>query len=201
MKVIFSYILLGIKLPRYLLAKLYNFICLYAANVEYDNYPKISGMLLVKGKGSIIIGKNVTINSSLNSNPVGLSTQTILFAYPNSRIKIGNNTGISNSLLCAMREIVIEEDVRLGGGTQIFDNDFHAIRYLERIQVPDNNISIKPVCIKKGAFIGCNCIIGKGVTVGERSILAAGSILTKSIPPDEIWGGNPATFIKKINNG
>ena len=99
-----------------------------------------------------------------------------------------------------MSKIIIEDDVRVGGGAQIFDNDFHSIRYEERMMAPDTNISIKPVVIKKGAFIGCNSIICKGVIVGERSIVAAGSVVVKSIPDDEIWGGNPAIFLKKINN-
>ena len=49
-------------------------------------------------------------------------------------------------------------------------------------------------------FIGANSIILKGVTIGERSIIGAGSVVTKNIPDDEIWAGNPAKFIRKINN-
>jgi acetyltransferase-like isoleucine patch superfamily enzyme len=47
-------------------------------------------------------------------------------------------------------------------------------------------------------FIGARCIILKGVTIGEKSIVAAGSVVTKNIPEGEVWGGNPAKFIKKI---
>lgn len=200
MKVLNAFILLLFKLPSFLAAKVYNFVALSAAGVQYDQYPVISGKLLVKGKGKILIGQAVRINSSLNSNPVGLSSQSVLFSYNNAVIKIGNNVGMSNSLVCAMESIVIEDDVLLGGGTQIFDNDFHAIQYVQRMQQPDTNIRISPVLIRKGAFIGCNSIIGKGVVVGQRSVVAAGSVVTKSIPDDEVWGGNPAQFIKAIDN-
>lgn len=200
MKFIASCILLLFKLPAYIFAKLYNFITLHAADVKYISYPAISGKLLVKGKGKIEMGRNVRINSSLNSNPVGLTTQTVIFSYSNAVIQIGNNVGISNSLICAMESILIEEDVLLGGGTQVFDNDFHSIEYLKRMERPDAGIRISPVVIKKGAFIGCNSIIGKGVIVGARSVVAAGSVVVKSIPDDEIWGGNPAKFIKAIEN-
>ena len=54
--------------------------------------------------------------------------------------------------------------------------------------------------MKDDVFIGANCYIGKGVIIGDRSIVAAGSVVVKSIPADEIWGGNPAKFIKKIND-
>jgi acetyltransferase-like isoleucine patch superfamily enzyme len=55
------------------------------------------------------------------------------------------------------------------------------------------------VRIEKGVFIGADCIILKGVTIGEYSVVAAGSVVAKIVPPGEIWGGNPAKFIKKVN--
>jgi len=66
------------------------------------------------------------------------------------------------------------------------------------MQVPDTNVQSAPILLSKGCFIGANSTILKGVTVGEYSIIAAGSVLTKSVPANEIWGGNPAKFIKKV---
>lgn len=56
-----------------------------------------------------------------------------------------------------------------------------------------------PVVIEDDAFIGMNCLILKGVTIGARSIIAAGSVVTKSIPADCIAGGNLAKVIKRIS--
>ena len=53
--------------------------------------------------------------------------------------------------------------------------------------------------IEDNAFIGAKTIITKPVTIGHNSVVAAGSVVTKDIPPCEIWGGVPAKFIKKIN--
>ena len=53
------------------------------------------------------------------------------------------------------------------------------------------------VFIEKGAFIGANSIICKDVRIGRNVIIAAGSVVTKDIPDNEIWGGNPARYIKK----
>lgn len=53
------------------------------------------------------------------------------------------------------------------------------------------------VTIEDDCFIGTNSIICNEVTIGKNSIVGAGSIVTKSIPPNEIWAGNPAKFIKK----
>lgn len=54
--------------------------------------------------------------------------------------------------------------------------------------------------IRKGdeVFIGADVIILKGVSIGERSIIGAGSVVTKDVPPDKIWAGPPAKFVRKI---
>ncbi len=49
----------------------------------------------------------------------------------------------------------------------------------------------------KNSFLGCNSVICKGVIIGENSLVAAQSVVTKDIPANEVWGGNPARFIKK----
>ena len=55
-----------------------------------------------------------------------------------------------------------------------------------------------PVVIKDNAFIGAKVIVLKGVTIGENSIIGAGSVVTRSVPDNEIWAGNPAKFIRKV---
>lgn len=55
------------------------------------------------------------------------------------------------------------------------------------------------VVVEHDAIIGGGCIILNGVTIGAEAVVGAGSVVTKSIPPKEIWAGNPARFIKKIN--
>ena len=54
------------------------------------------------------------------------------------------------------------------------------------------------VHIKKNAYIGCNSIICKSVTIGENAIIGAGSIINKDIPDNEVWAGNPVRFIRKL---
>ena len=52
--------------------------------------------------------------------------------------------------------------------------------------------------IEDNVFIGAHSTILKGVTIGQNSIIGACSVVTKNIPPNEIWAGNPAKFIKKL---
>lgn len=177
---------------------IYNYLLFKIANVKYELFPTISGKIVKRGRGPLKFGNQCKINSSITANPVGLTTKCMFYIGPSGIIKIGNNVGISNSLLYSICSIIVEDDVMIGGGCQILDNDFHSLRYEDRILFGDKNVNSAPISIKKGAFIGTSSIILKGVTIGERSIVAAGSVVTKSIPDDEIWGGNPAQKIKNL---
>ena len=156
------------------------------------------GTLFVRGTGTITIGENVSITSCRETNPIGGDVKTILFAKNNAAITIGDNTGISNSALVAVDSIAIGNNVLIGGNCKIYDNDFHSLDFNERMGTVDLGVKHAPVVIKDGAFIGAHTIVLKGVTIGERSIVGAGSVVTRSIPDYEIWAGNPAKFIKKV---
>ena len=83
----------------------------------------------------------------------------------------------------------------------IYTSDFHSLN--ANIRRTKNDIKSRktsPVKIGNDVFIGAKCIILKGVEIGDRSIIGAGSVVTKNIPNDEIWAGNPARFIRKISN-
>jgi len=92
---------------------------------------------------------------------------------------------------------VIGDNVLIGGGCFIFDTNFHPIKSEERINpLTCNNGENKSVIIGDNVFLGSSCIICKGVTIGENAVIAAGSVVVKDIPANEVWGGNPARFIK-----
>lgn len=96
--------------------------------------------------------------------------------------------------------IMIGDNVMIGVGTHIYDTNFHNINPYLRIDKHDpiEQVKTAPIVIKDNVFIGAYSIILKGVTIGKNSIVAAGSVVINSIPDNEIWGGNPAKFIKKI---
>jgi len=181
--------------PTYIL----NLFYLKIHDTNYKKMPQINGSLQIGGKGAFIFGEGIIINSSVRFNPVGMTNGTALYSLKNAKLEIGNNVGISNSLIYAREKIIIEDGVTIGGGCQILDNDFHSLIYERRKEIPDTDIRSKPIIIKKGAFVGTNSIILKGVSIGERSIVGAGSVVGKDIGDNELWAGNPAKFLKQAN--
>lgn len=179
---------------------LYNVFVLKRKKVIYKNDLKINGKISVYGDGKIEIGTHVTINSCENSNPIGGANKTILNARNDGYIKIGKGCGISNSTIVAFAGVVIGDNTFLGGSCSIYDTDFHSLKANERDLVDQNGVNKKPVVIGNDVFIGAHSIILKGVTIGDEAIIGAGSVVTKSVPKGEIWGGNPAKFIRKVNH-
>lgn len=139
-----------------------------------------------------------------------------VFETPAGEIIIGNNVFIGGSQLICRSKIVIEDYVFIAWGCTIYDHDSHSMDYRERQndihqQIDDlrNNrdfiesknwsvVKSAPITICKNAWIGMNCLILKGVTIGEGAIVGAGSVVTRSVSPWTVVGGNPAKVIKEI---
>lgn len=114
-------------------------------------------------------------------------------------LKIGNNVGISQSALIAHANLSVGDNVKIGGGTCVYTSDFHSLDSQIRASKDDlKHRKCASVVIENNAFIGARCIILKGVTIGENSIIGAGSVVTKYIPANQIWAGNPARYIRTI---
>lgn len=179
--------------------KIINVLVLKLYLVEYGVDLKVNGLVKIFSRGKIKIGNQVTINSSFKSNPIGGSTQSTFLVKKSAVITIGDHVGISNSTFVAFSSITVEADVLIGAGCKIYDTDFHSLDYEDRLFQGDLKMKVSPVLIKKGAFIGAHSILLKGVTIGEKSIIGAGSVVTGNIPDGEIWAGNPARFIRKLD--
>ena len=165
--------------------------------VKFKDFD-IKGIIFVKNRGKITIGTNFKATSHKYINPIGGDTLLRLITEANGILQIGNNVGITNSTIFCTKRIIIEDYVYIGGGCKIWDTDHHSIDPLVRTSGHDNLVIKKEVIIKSYAFIGADSIILKGVCVGKNSVVGAGSVVTKSIPDNEVWAGNPAKFIKNI---
>jgi len=177
--------------------RIFNTFVFNLMNVKFQDF-KINGRIFVRNKGKIIFGRNLVVNSSLKSNPIGGDTKTLITVKEGGVLKIGNNFGISNSSIFCTNSIHIGNNVMIGGSCKIYDTDFHSVEKRNRIELQDIKAISKKVIIEDNVFIGGHSIILKGVHIQENTVIGAGSVLTRSTGRNEIWAGNPATFIKKI---
>lgn len=107
------------------------------------------------------------------------------------KVKIGNNVVIMNGcLMMASGGITIEDNTMLAANVQLISNNHD----LEHRSV----ITCLPIHIKKNCWIGAGATILRGITIGENSVVGAGSIVTKDVPDNVIVAGNPAKVIKEI---
>lgn len=170
---------------------------LYLWGAEVGKGLKVSGRIRLRIQGDLRIGKNVSLRSGY-SNYVGASEPMAFWVSPGGILSIGDDCGLSNTTIVCRQRIEILEGTFIGGGCRIYDNDFHQLMPEARVA---NCGAVASAAIRIGprAFVGGHCIVLKGVSIGEASVIGAGSLVTKSIPPWEVWGGVPARFIKKID--
>ncbi|WP_414617740.1 acyltransferase [Dyadobacter sp. 32] len=147
--------------------------------------------------GTTTFGSEITLTSSSYINPAGLTKPCGIYVKENANLSIGKGSGLSGVTIVSWNKITIGENCGIGANVSIWDTDFHGI-YFENRTVKDK-IKTAPIHIGNDVWIGANCMILKGVTIGDRSVIGAGSLVNKNIPPDEVWGGNPAKFIRRIS--
>ena len=130
-------------------------------------------------------------------------------------IVIGDRSFIGNSLFVCADSIEIGSDVMISWGCTLIDNDGHSLNWLDRCNdVRDWKVGIEnpamaglknwsvvkssKIKLHDKAWIGFNTIILKGVTIGQGAVVAAGSVVTKNVEPFTLVAGNPARFVKKL---
>lgn len=146
---------------------------------------------------------NIHPLADVKSTNIGKGTNIWQFCVVMKEAKIGENCNI-----CA--NVLIENDVNIGNnvtiksGVQIWDgvtlednvcigpNVTFTNDLIPRSKNP--NWKLKRTLIKRGASIGANSTIVAGHTVGEHALIGAGAVVTKDIPANTVWYGNPATM-------
>ena len=114
----------------------------------------------------------------------------------NGEIKIGKYCLITPGVrIMAAESILIGDACMIAHGVYISDADWHGI--YDRAEPVGNT---KPVILEDNVWIGDSAIICKGVTIGKNSIIGAGAVVTKNVPPNSIFAGNPAKLVKTLED-
>ena len=190
-----------LNLPSTLRIKLYphiNRLILKANGAVFGKNLQIPGKVswLIRG-ARITIGDNFYLSSGNGVNPIANNLQADVYVEPGAALTIGNNVGMSSTRLWIHESARIGNNVKIGGCVLITDTDAHPMDYMARRSSNEGTKSA-PVVIEDDVWIGAHCSILQGVTIGARSIIGAGSVVTKSIPADCVAAGNPCRVIKNL---
>lgn len=171
-------------------------IVLTIKGVDYGPGLRVNGFIKIakSGDGIIRLGRNVSINSGDKFNIIGRNQTTSFIVHGGSLI-VKDNVGMSSVVIVCRNNIIIDDYVLIGGGTVIYDTDFHSLDANDRKhpQLDRENAKKGSVLIGRESFIGANSTILKNTTIGSSAIIGACSVVSgKQIEDAEIWAGNPA---------
>jgi maltose O-acetyltransferase len=149
----------------------------------------------IDGEGVVSLGESVMLGY-LPAPRIGSGEILLQARTKESRISIGARTGTNNNItIVSMLSVSIGEDCLIGDLVSIYDCDFHGIDPATR---RSSSGIIKPVLIGKNVWLGSRVMVLKGVTIGDNTVVAAGSVVTTNLPPNVIAGGVPAKVIRPI---
>ena len=129
---------------------------------------------------------------------------------PKGRCTIGDFTLLNGALIMAEELIEIGSHCLVSWNVGIADSDFHPLEPAQRLidskalapffanRPPRPQLATAPVKIGDNVWIGMNAVILKGTTIGENSVVAAGSVVTKSVEPNTVVAGNPAVVVREL---
>jgi acetyltransferase-like isoleucine patch superfamily enzyme len=157
-------------------------LCLIADNVKLGRNVRIRGFVNLYG---CTIGDDVRIGT---------------FVEIQKGAVIGNNCKIqSHTFIC--EGATLEEEVFVGHGVTFTNDRFPRATNDEGLPKNDNEWTCEKTLVKRGASIGSGVTLLCGITIGERAIIGAGSVVTRDVPPGAIVAGNPARVIRTITKG
>lgn len=149
---------------------------------------------------NVVIGSNFAVYSGDNFNPLCSNTRCSIEVAEGAKLQIGDWSGISGGCIWATDCITIGNHVNIGANCVIMDGDIHntdwRLRHNDRTSEEPVPYKHKPIVIEDDVWLGANSIVLKGVTIGARTIIGAGSVVTKDIPADCIAAGNPCKVLK-----
>jgi acetyltransferase-like isoleucine patch superfamily enzyme len=165
----------------------------------YCESAQVFKKMITKKPHAVVFGNHVSVYAGCS------------FAIQkDGRCVVGDFTLLNGAIVMAEEKIDIGSHCLISWGVGIADSDFHPLEPAQRLidsealapffenRPARPKLKTAPVKIGDNVWIGMNAVILKGVTIGDNSVVAAGAVVTKSIPPNTIVAGNPAVTVKKF---
>jgi acetyltransferase-like isoleucine patch superfamily enzyme len=146
---------------------------------------------------TVQIGSDCTFFSADYANPAGMNRPCYVCTIRDrATVRIGDNCGFSSTVISAAVSITIGNNVLCGANCTITDTDWHNVALTRRHDSSlDGNA---PVVIENDVWLGMNVTVLKGVRIGAGTVVAAGSVVSRDLPPGVVAGGIPARMIRPM---
>jgi acetyltransferase-like isoleucine patch superfamily enzyme len=147
--------------------------------------PRVYGRPRITNLGRIEIGDRfLMFNQTVRSEMV---------AHPGGRIEIGHRVFLNYGASISAHQLVrIGDACQLGSYACLMDNDYHRVE--DRSRPGDS----APIILENNVWLGVRVVVLKGVRIGENTVVGAGSVVTRDIPPDVLAAGVPARVIRRF---
>lgn len=175
-------------------------VCMFK-NIEIGVGLKVIGvpMLDVRGNSKIIFGKNVILRSRNRGYHGNIHSPVKLMLDPGAVIVIGDNSRIYGSCIHSSKYIKIGKNCLIASNVTIIDRNGHDL-CMDNPELRINSIGkSREIIIEDNVWIGTNCVITPGVTIGEGSVIMSNSVVNKSVNKFSLAGGVPCAIIKQYN--
>jgi acetyltransferase-like isoleucine patch superfamily enzyme len=153
-------------------------------------HVRLWGVPFVKNEGTLLIGDRVRLASTISTLELSVG--------PNGTMEIGDRVLINHGCSIGATKLVrIGERCNIGSQVILIDNAFHELDPDRRNEQPEP----APVILEANVWLAARVIVLPGVTIGTNSVVGAGSVVTRDIPPNVLAAGVPAKVIRPIRNG
>ncbi len=147
------------------------------------------------------LGKGVRLSKFINlyGCEIGDDTKIGAFVEIQKNAKVGRRCKISShTFVC--EGVAIEDNVFIGHGVTFINDSYPRATTPEGELQTESDWHVEATVIKRGASVGSGATVLSKVVVGENSIVGAGSVVTRDVPPNVIVAGNPARVLRPVHS-
>src|SRR5581483_3040141 len=158
------------------------------ARVTLASHVVLRGKLVVSGDGRLSVGARSQFGAANGTNRIDLCD-------PQAEVIIGQDCFVNGARIAARARVEIGNRTMLGD-CRIMDSDFHSVE-INRHE-PGMHGADRAVVLSENVWVGNSAIILKGVSIGENSVVGAGAVVSRTVPPNVVVAGNPAIVVKTL---